>query len=100
MPHLPHWTLATLMSLASIVPALSQEAKPPVAGQNPPTVTERLSKAVKSVIGDPLAKADTDMRRVLDALAELDPKPIETLSAEEARKQPTPTDAVKSAAEG
>ena len=42
-----------------------------------------------------MAKADTDMKRVLDSLAELDPKPIETLSAEDARKQPTPTDAVK-----
>jgi len=35
------------------------------------------------------------MQKVLDTLAELGPKPIETLSPEEARRQPTPTDAVK-----
>jgi acetyl esterase len=38
--------------------------------------------------------ADADMQAVLDALAGLHPKHIETLSAVEARKQPTPADAV------
>lgn len=41
------------------------------------------------------AKADSQMQAVLDQLAMLGGKPIETLSAPEARKQPTPTDAVK-----
>src|ERR1700744_2264020 len=40
-------------------------------------------------------KPDSDMQKVLDALAKLDGKPIETLDPAEARKQPTPTDAVK-----
>jgi acetyl esterase len=40
-------------------------------------------------------KADKHMQKVLDALASLGGKPIETLSPEEARKQPTPADAVK-----
>ena len=44
---------------------------------------------------DPLAVADADMRKVLEQLGTLDGKPLETLSAEEARKQPTPADAVK-----
>ena len=35
------------------------------------------------------------MQKVLDALASLGGKPIETLTPEEARKQPTPADAVK-----
>lgn len=35
------------------------------------------------------------MQKVLDALKALGPKPIETLSPEEARKQPSPADAVK-----
>ncbi|KQQ89298.1 lipase [Massilia sp. Leaf139] len=35
------------------------------------------------------------MQKVLDAHAALNPKPIETLTPEEARKQPTPADAVK-----
>jgi len=41
------------------------------------------------------AKPDKHMQKVLDALASLGGKPIETLSPEEARKQPTPADAVK-----
>lgn len=39
-------------------------------------------------------QADPDMQQVLDALAALKGKPIETLAPGEARKQPTPTDAV------
>ena len=41
------------------------------------------------------SKPDPEMKTVLDALASLGGKPIETLSPEEARKQPTPADAVK-----
>lgn len=39
-------------------------------------------------------KADPQMQAVLDQLARLGPKPIEKLSPEEARQQPTPADAV------
>jgi len=38
-------------------------------------------------------KADADMQQVLDALAALGGKPIESLDAVAARKQPTPADA-------
>ena len=38
--------------------------------------------------------ADADMQAVLDALAAMNGKPIETLEPAEARTQPTPTDAV------
>ena len=41
-------------------------------------------------------KADADMQAVLDELASLGGKPIETLTPEEARRQPTPADAVMS----
>jgi acetyl esterase/lipase len=41
------------------------------------------------------AKPEAHMQKVLDALASLGGKPIETLTPEEARKQPTPADAVK-----
>jgi acetyl esterase len=41
------------------------------------------------------AAIDPAMQKVLDALKQLGPKPIETLSAEDARKQPLPADAVK-----
>jgi acetyl esterase len=40
-------------------------------------------------------KAEAHMQKVLDALKSLNGKPIETLSPEEARQQPTPADAVK-----
>lgn len=43
----------------------------------------------------PLGEADKDMREVMDELATLNGKPIETLTPEEARKQPSPADAVK-----
>ncbi|HVS59342.1 MAG TPA: alpha/beta hydrolase fold domain-containing protein, partial [Gemmatimonadaceae bacterium] len=42
-----------------------------------------------------MAAPNTQMQAVLDQLSVLGGKPIETLSASEARKQPTPTDAVK-----
>lgn len=45
-------------------------------------------------------KADASMQKVLDALASLGGKPIETLTPEEARKQPTPADAVKKVLQG
>ena len=41
-----------------------------------------------------LADADPQMKAVLDELQAMNPKPIEKLSAPEARKQPTPTMAV------
>lgn len=44
---------------------------------------------------DKAPKADPAMQKVLDALASLGGKPIETLTPDEARKQPTPADAVK-----
>lgn len=44
---------------------------------------------------NPPPKAEPHMQKVLDAMASLKPKPIEKLSPEEARRQPTPADAVK-----
>ncbi len=41
------------------------------------------------------SKPDREMQMVLDALASLGGKPIETLTPAEARRQPTPADAVK-----
>ena len=41
------------------------------------------------------AQADPQMQAVLDQLATMGGKPIETLTPDEARKQPTPADAVK-----
>lgn len=41
-------------------------------------------------------KPNKEMQEVLSALEALGPKPLETLTPEQARKQPTPADAVKS----
>jgi acetyl esterase/lipase len=51
-------------------------------------------QTVRDLIGlDPSTRADPDMARVLDALKGLGIKPIETCTVEEARAQPTATDA-------
>ena len=42
---------------------------------------------------DPTSKADPDMAKVLAALAALSPKPLESLSPSEARRQPSAADA-------
>ncbi|HRI39163.1 MAG TPA: alpha/beta hydrolase [Nitrospira sp.] len=49
---------------------------------------------VKRAIDDTKSRADKDMADVLEELKGLNPKPIVSLSAEEARQQPTPADAV------
>ncbi len=63
---------------------------------------ENLTKGVED-LGRKLAgrdpnvanEPDSDMQAVLDAQAGFDPQPIETLTPEEARRQPTPADGVK-----
>jgi acetyl esterase len=53
-------------------------------------------EGTKSALGiNPVDHADPDMQEVMKAFAELGPKPIEHLSVEHARQQPTPADAVK-----
>ena len=55
----------------------------------------RTTTASAGSIGMATRDADADMRAVLDAHASLGPRPIETLTPDEARRQPTPADAVK-----
>ena len=47
-----------------------------------------------AIAADSTAKADKDMQDVLNSHASLKPKPIENLTAVEARQQPSPADAV------
>jgi len=58
-----------------------------------PLMTATAGKETKPK--DPFAAADSDMKKVLEELDVLGIRPITTLSPEEARKQPTPADAVK-----
>ncbi|MDO9440889.1 MAG: alpha/beta hydrolase fold domain-containing protein, partial [Beijerinckiaceae bacterium] len=71
---------ATAIVALSLVSAHAQNSAP-TAPQNVASATQP-------------AKADADMQKVLDVLASLKGKPVESLSPSEARKQPTPTDAV------
>src|SRR5262245_28913406 len=53
------------------------------------------NQEVKDFMADTTVQAGPQMAEVLAALQSLKPKPIQSLSAEEARDQPTITDAVK-----
>ena len=71
---------------SALLPLVAQAADPkmPAASAVPAAASKTGTKY----------KADADMQQVLSALAALNGKPIETLEPGEARKQPTPTDAV------
>jgi acetyl esterase len=49
---------------------------------------------IKQAMTASKSRSHADMQAVLNELEELNPKPIESLSAKEAREQPTPADAV------
>ena len=51
-------------------------------------------KAAPTAAVDPMTTLDPDMKAVMDQLVAMNGKPIPSLSAEEARRQPTPADAV------
>lgn len=61
-----------------------------------PTFGERVTRLIGAVSGDPTARAELDMARVLEELKALGAEPIEDLTPEEARRQPSPADAVSS----
>ena len=62
-----------------------------------PTVMDKAKSTVESVTGSPMAGLEPDMRRVIDALGSLDPKPLPKLTAAEARQQPGAADAAMQA---
>lgn len=62
----------------------------------PATFGERVSRILGAVAGDPTARAELDMARVLEELRALGAQPIEDCTPEEARRQPSPDDAVSS----
>ena len=63
------------------------------AGLTMAATQDEINKGASTVTD--VKKLDSDMMAVINAHATLNPKPIETLSAVEARKQPTAADAVK-----
>ena len=86
-PNIPLRLLSTAALLALGVASAQAQTSP--APSMPPQAKSDQTQPAHA------GKPDADMQKVLDALASLNPKPIETLSPSDARDQPTPTDAVK-----
>ncbi len=79
--------LAAVSTLALTTAGCSKKAEAPAA---PPTADAAADSPAAAT-----PTAGPEMQKVLDHLAMLGGKPIETLEPAEARKQPTPADAVK-----
>ena len=77
---------------AAVVIAFGTTAQ---AQNSPPEAAASQNAQLANPPADPTTKADPDMAKILAALAALNPKPIETLTPAEARKQPSAADAVK-----
>jgi acetyl esterase/lipase len=75
-------------AILTLAAALTWPAAHGAEQGQPSKVSTAIAKATAAV------RADKDMKAVLDAHAGLKPKAIEKISVEEARKQPTPADAV------
>lgn len=82
-------TLTRLCAVASML--VLAAACQPKKVDRAPAATNVSADAAQPAAGKPAA----DMQKVLDKLASLGGKPIETLSHTDARLQPTPADAVK-----
>ena len=73
---------------------LSQPATPAQPAAETAQPADPAQPAAASTDSGTMERADEDMRTVLQKLMELGAKPIETLTVEQARTQPTPADAV------
>lgn len=98
------WSIALVSALAVI--ACDKPKSEPLTRDNPspPAQPETRSADLKpspaytaktAEAKDPMSAAGPSMKNVLTELQGLGGKPFDALSAEEARKQPTPADAVK-----
>lgn len=84
----------TALALAPSAFAQETKASPGMgSAQTAPQTAAPDAAAMKATQAKALDRADSDMSEVLKALQGLNGKPIQTLSAEEARKQPTAADA-------
>lgn len=102
---LPLTALAAAMTVLVAASAFAQAPTPtPKAAASMPPAPPMPANGAKAhgpreharmMAATPMAKPDAQMQAVLDQLAALGGKPIETLTAVEGRKQPSPTDAVK-----
>jgi acetyl esterase len=58
-------------------------------------VRDKASGRLKHLATDPSGLLDAQAQRIIDAFAAMEPQPFEILTAEQARRQPTPADAVR-----
>ena len=86
--------LLPLLLLIAALPACNREPAGEATTRSATTVAPPSPSTVAEAPGKPPA-ANTQMQAVLDQLAKLGGKPVESLTPEEARKQPSPADAVK-----
>ena len=63
------------------------------AGAASATWMDRVDQVIATFMGDPAAGVDIDLKHVLDTWRAMKPKPLEDLSPEDARRQPTPIEA-------
>ncbi|MBA3591455.1 alpha/beta hydrolase [Methylibium sp.] len=82
----------------ALVAALALTGTGWIAAQDARAQTAADQRPVASSQTGTKYEADSGMQQVLDTLAGMNGKPIETLSAEQARKQPTPADAAMAVA--
>ena len=82
-------TIAVAAALLMLVPMSAQAGGKATWG-------DRFDQILATFMGDPAAGVDIDMKHVLDRWRELKPKPLDDLSAEDARRQPTPIEAAAS----
>lgn len=87
-------SLGSLVIGGALMIAGCQTAQTETYGGGQRSVEAPPKEEVKEAMAVTKSRADEDMQKVLDQFQELDPKPIEALSTEEAREQPTPADAV------
>lgn len=90
---MPYFRL-TVLSAACVLAlaACNQQDAPPASSRQ--AATPAVPAAVSGPAAEPMAQPDAQMQAVLDQLAALGAKPLETLTPEQARAQATPADAV------
>lgn len=86
-----------MMFRPAVLPFAALLALPPSLGHAEAKATwkDRVEQIVATFIGDPAANVDIDLKHVLDQWRAMKPKPLDELSAEDARRQPTPVDAAE-----
>lgn len=55
---------------------------------------DSIGRIAELIGGDPMSRVDADMKHVLDGLAEMGARPLETITPELARRQPRPAEAI------